>query len=178
THKFGGANIRMGGRAFELMELFRTACNARIMLRNFRMLRQMRRDRSRPLRPGEFRDRVFSRKRDDQQPNFVRLLSGRTYQFNIGMLYPVRLWKIFRNRHLLDSTFRVVRTSPKKGTVILFRSDLMHAGGDNRSERPRHLMSLSIARDVMNPEQWSLSYSPDPTLLNNPYTFGELLQVE
>jgi ectoine hydroxylase-related dioxygenase (phytanoyl-CoA dioxygenase family) len=177
THKFGGANIRMDGRAFEFMELFRAACNARIMLHNFRMLWRMRHDEDCPLGPGEFRDRVFSRKQDDHQPNILRFLAGRTYQFHIRMLSPVRLWKTFKNRRRLDEAFRPVRTAPKKGTVILFRSDLMHAGGDNHSDRPRHLMSLSIARDVINPDQWALSYSPDPTLREHPYTFGDLLRT-
>lgn len=176
THKYGGANIRMDGRAFEFMELYRIACNARILVYNLKALLRMRRHGHPDLAPGEFRDRVFSRRQDDHQPNLLRFVTGKTYQFRLGMLGPRNLWKLFRHRKLLSESFRMVRTSPRKGSVILFRSDVMHAGGDNRSERPRNLLSLSIGRDVINPDQWSLSYSPDPTLRANPQTYGDLLK--
>lgn len=176
THKFGGANIQMGGRAFEFMELYRIACNARILLHNLASLVRMRRRGNPGLEPGEFRDRTFSRRQDDHQPNLLRFLVGKTYQFNLGMLGPGNLWKLFRHRKLLEQTFRMVRTAPRKGSVILFRSDLMHAGGDNLSHRSRKLLSLSIARDRIYPEQWALSYSPDPTLRAHPVSYGDLLK--
>jgi ectoine hydroxylase-related dioxygenase (phytanoyl-CoA dioxygenase family) len=176
THKYGGANIRMDGRAFEFMELYRIACNFRILAYNLKALLRMRRCGHPNLEPGEFRDRVFSRQQDDHQPNLLRFVTGKTYQFRVGMLGPRNLWKLFRYRKLLSESFRMVRTAPRKGSVILFRSDLMHAGGDNRSERPRNLLSLSIGRDVVNPDQWDLSYSPDPTLRANPQTYGDLLK--
>lgn len=175
THKYGGANMRMNGRAFEFMELYRIACNARILVYNLKALLRMRRCGKPSLEPGEFRDRVFSRQRDDHQPNLLRFLTGRTYQFRAGMLGPRNLWKLFRYRKLLSESFRLVRTAPGKGSVILYRSDVMHAGGDNRSERPRKLLSLSIARDVITPAQWALSYSPDLTLRSEPRTYGDLL---
>lgn len=176
THKFGGSNLRMGGRAEEFMELYRIACNARIFLYNLKALLRMRREGNPELEPHEFRDRVFSRSRDDHQPNLLRLLTGRTFQFHFGMLGPGNLWKLFRYRKMLARSFSLVRTSPRKGSVIIYRSDILHAGGDNRSRKARHLLSLSLGRDVIDPEQWDLSYSPDPTLRAAPRSYGDLLE--
>ena len=60
--------------------------------------------------------------------------------------------------------FRLVQTAPRKGTVILYRSDLLHAGPDNRSLHPRRFFGMSIARDVIEHKYWHDGYSPHPTL--------------
>lgn len=60
--------------------------------------------------------------------------------------------------------------------MILYRSDILHAGGDNRSSKPRNLLSLSLGRDSIDPEQWDFSYSPDPTLRAARRSYGDLLE--
>ncbi|MEQ1807663.1 MAG: hypothetical protein ABL900_19965 [Burkholderiaceae bacterium] len=125
----------------------------------------------------EFLDRTFSRKRDDHQPNMLRFLLGKSGVFKISMLDPLTLLRLWRERRMLDCTFRLVQATPKKGTVILYRSDMLHAGPDNRARKPRYFFSLSIARDAMHPKLRSEGYSPHSTLLAEPKTLGDLLDA-
>src|SRR5690606_36151872 len=67
------------------------------------------------------------------------------------------------------------QTAPRKGTVILYLSDLLHAGPDNRSPHPRRLFSMSIGRQIIAPKLWHAGYSPHPTLTTNPMSLGDLL---
>ncbi len=175
THMYGGADSKHGGMAYELMELFRTRCNLRILRHNLKKLWRMRKDEAAPLASGEFLDRVFSSKWDQHQPNLLRFLLGKNLQFSLRMLGPRTLWKLYRHREALDKLFHLVQTAPRKGTIILYRSDLLHAGPDNRSPRPRHFFSMSIARDIIEPKFWFDGYSPHPTLTAHPLCFGDLL---
>jgi ectoine hydroxylase-related dioxygenase (phytanoyl-CoA dioxygenase family) len=175
THMYAGAENRHGGQAYELMELFRIRSNGRIFLHNLKKLMVMRKSTEAPLAPGEFRDRVFSTQWDQHQPNLLRFVLGKNAQFSIRHLGPRKLWKLYRQGKALDQTFRLVQTAPRKGSVILYRSDLMHAGPDNRSPQPRRFFGMSIARDVIETKYWHDGYSPDPTLTANPLTFGDLL---
>ncbi len=175
THMYGGAEYQHGGQAYGLMELFRVRCNYHIFRHNLKKLWGMRTDHATPLAPGEFLDRVFSTKWDQHQPNVLRFVLGKNSQFSLRMLGPRTLWKLVRRRHTLDNMFSLVQTAPRKGTVILYRSDLLHAGPDNRSPHPRRLFGMSIARDIIEPKFWHDGYSPHPTLTAQPMTFGDLL---
>ncbi len=175
THLCGRAGSRHDGDARKMMDLFRIRCNWRILLHNLKKLWGMRSDEAVPLAPGEFLDRVFSRKWDEHQPNLLRFALGKNSQFGLHMLGPSTLWKLIRHRKALDNLFSLVRTAPRKGTVILYLSDLLHAGPDNRSAHPRRLFSMSIARDIIEPRRWHAGYSPHPTLSASPMCLGDLL---
>jgi len=176
THIDEGGERRHGGEAHALMELFRRRCNARILRHNLKKLWAMRRSREAPLAPGEFRERVFSKKWDEHQPNLMRFALGKNSQFSLRMIGPRTLWNLYRQRKALGRLFRLVQSAPRKGTVILYRSDLLHAGPDNRSPHPRRLFSMSIARDVIGPPLGQAGYSPHPSLTANPLSLGDLLE--
>lgn len=177
THLYGGAENRQDGRAHGLVDLFRTAANYRILRHNLAKLWRMRRDGGTPLAPGEFADRVFSTKWDQHQPNLLRFVLGKNAHFNLRMLGPRTLWRLYRNRDALNALFRPVQTAPRKGSVILYRSDLLHAGPDNRSPHPRRFFSMSIARDMVDAKYWHDGYSPHPTLAARPMRLGDLLAL-
>lgn len=63
----------------------------------------------------------------------------------------------------------------KKGTVILYRSDMLHAGPDSQSQNPRLFFGMSIARDIIFPKQWRDGYSPHVSLLSQTISLGDLL---
>lgn len=175
THQYGGAEYAHGGAAYALMELFRRRANARIFRHNLAKLCAMRRSPEAGLAPGEFRDRVFSTKWDQHQPNLLRFLAGKNSQFSLRHLGPKTLWQLWRKGKTLDALFQPVQAAPRKGTVILYRSDLLHAGPDNRTVRPRRFFGMSIARDIIATKYWHDGYSPHPSLIEQPLTFGDLL---
>ena len=175
THMYGGAGNRHGGAAYGLMELFRARSNWRIFKHNLAKLMAMRSSEETPLAPGEWRDRVFSTQWDLHQPNILRFLLGKNAQFSLRDLGPRALWQLYRQGERLDKLFPLVQTAPRKGSVILYRSDLMHAGPDNRSTQPRRFFGMSIARDVIETKYWRDGYSPHPSLIADPITFGDLL---
>jgi len=142
---------------------------------NLKKLWDMRKDEKAPLAPGEFLDRVFSTKWDQHQPNLLRFALGKNSQFGLHMLGPRTLWKLYCHREVLRNLFSLVQLAPRKGTVILYRSDLLHAGPDNRSPHPRQFFGMSIARDIIEPKHWHDGYSPHPTLTAHPMSFGDLL---
>lgn len=175
THKFGGAEKRHGGQAYSLMELWRRQANIRVLMHNLAKLWLMRKSDTAPLAPGELRDRVFSAKWDDHQPNLLRFVLGKNSQFSLAMLGPRTLWQLLRRRKTLAGMFHTVQTAPRKGTVILYRSDLLHAGPDNRSATPRRFFGLSFARDIIDRDEWLDGYSPHPDLRANPLSLGDVL---
>ncbi|TAD73645.1 MAG: hypothetical protein EAY70_12115 [Sphingomonadales bacterium] len=176
THLYGGVGNTHGGTAEELMELFRIQSNYRILWHNLKKLWWMRKNDTAPLAPGEFLDRVFSTKWDQHQPNLLRFVLGKNSQFSLRMLGPRTLWKLYRQREALGQLFQLVQTAPRKGTVILYRSDLLHAGPDNRSPHPRRFFGMSIARDIIETKYWHDGYSPHPTLMAQAVTLGDLLE--
>lgn len=158
-----------------LMDLASIAWNWRILRHNLAKLWAMRGSTEAPLGPGELRDRVFSTKWDEHQPNLLRFLIGKNPLFSLAMLTPPTLWRLWRHRAELRHRFRLVQTAPKKGTVILYQSDMLHAGPDNRSPAPRRLFSMSLARGPVTEKMWHSGYSPHPTLKERPMSFGDLL---
>ena len=177
THMYGGSGNTHGGAAHGLMELFRTRANARIFRHNLAKLRAMRGSRETPLAPGEWRDRVFSTHWDQHQPNILRFVLGKNAQFSLRNLSPRTLWQLWRQGARLDELFSLVQVAPRKGTVILYRSDLLHAGPDNRSAMPRRFFGMSIARDMIERKYWHDGYSPHPSLTAEPLSFGDLLAL-
>jgi ectoine hydroxylase-related dioxygenase (phytanoyl-CoA dioxygenase family) len=177
THGYGGSDYRHGGQANALMDLFRTACNWRILMHNLKKVVRMRTSTAAPLAPGEFRDRVFSTNWDQHQPNLLRFMLGKNSQFSIRNLGPRTVWKLYRQRSALSALFTLVQAAPRKGTVIVYRSDLLHAGPDNRSGQPRRFFGMSIARDVIDSKYWHDGYSPHPTLTEHPLSLGDLLHA-
>ena len=175
THLAGSHDNPHDQDSLAFMELFRTRCNLRILRYNLAKLSAMRSGKAFPLAPGEFRDRVFSSKWDEHQPNLMRFALGKNSQFSIRDLRPDVLWKLYRQREALGGRYRVVKSAPRKGTVILYQSDLLHAGPDNCSPIPRHIFSMSLARDMIETKSWHTGYSPHPTLAACPMSFGDLL---
>jgi hypothetical protein len=159
------------------MDLFRAKCNLRILRYNLAKISQMRKDAACALAPGEFRDRVFSTKWDEHQPNLLRFMLGKNSQLSVRDLGPDRLWKLFRQRDKLRRGFHIVKTAPRKGTVIIYKSDMLHAGPDNRSPTPRRFFSMSFAREMIETKSWHTGYSPHPTLKADPMSIGDLLDV-
>lgn len=151
--------------------------NIHVFRHNFRKLWDMRKGRGAPLAPGEFRDRVFSTKWDEYQPNILRFLMNRNTHLTLSTFGPRTLIDLYRQRAAIRDNFHIVRTAPRKGTVIVFRSDVIHAGPDNRSPRPRRLYGMSISRDIIDPEHLFDGYSPHPSLIAHPMTFGDLLNT-
>lgn len=175
THFFNGGEARHGGKANVLMPLIQDRTNARILRYNLAKLRRM--HRAGELAAGEYKERVFSRRRDNHQPNLLRFLSARNAVFDISAYRPRSLLARWRNREVVDKAFRLVQTAPQAGTVILYRSDMLHAGPDNRTDRPRYFFSMSIARDVMGEKLRNDGYSPHSTLRADPKTLGDLLDM-
>ncbi|WP_156318018.1 hypothetical protein [Porphyrobacter sp. AAP60] len=175
TQLFDGAKHKHGAEATAMMELFRTRCNYTILWHNLKKLWGMRKSAEAPLASGEFFDRVFSTKWDEHQPNLTRFALGKNSQFSLRMLGPGTLWKLYRRRKALDKMFALIQTAPGKGTVILYQSDLLHAGPDNRAPQPRRFFSMSLARGFVEPKLWHDGYSPHPTLKAQPMSFGDLL---
>jgi ectoine hydroxylase-related dioxygenase (phytanoyl-CoA dioxygenase family) len=178
THSYSGAEMRHGGKIGRLMNLFRTRANIRILRYNLAKLWRLYRAGEPKITWREFKDRVFSRLYDNHQPNVLRFLLGKNQVFNAFMLGPRMLIDLARSGASLDGAFRLVQAAPAKGTVILYRSDMLHAGPDNRSAKPRYFLGLSLSRDIMFPKQWRDGYSPHATLLAQPKTLGDLLDMK
>lgn len=177
THTYGGMEMRHDGQAHRLMRLFRTSVNWRILRHNLTKLWRLYKAGEPRITREELRDRSFSRVYDNHQPNLMRFLAGKNPVFNIKMFGPRTLLALMRNRKSIESTYRLVQAAPKKGTVILYRSDMFHAGPDNRATKPREFFSISISRD--HAFQWeTYGYSPHSTLLAAPKTLGDLLEMK
>jgi ectoine hydroxylase-related dioxygenase (phytanoyl-CoA dioxygenase family) len=175
TQVFAGGAKRHDAAEAAGMELLRARWNVRILAHNLKKLWAMRGGRETPLAPGEFRDRVFSTHWDEHQPNLLRFLTAKNPLFSVRTLTPGTIWRLIREGRALDAAFPVVRTAPRKGTVILYQSDMLHAGPDNRTPTPRRLFSMSIAREAIDDKRWHAGYSPHPGLIERPVSFGDLL---
>jgi ectoine hydroxylase-related dioxygenase (phytanoyl-CoA dioxygenase family) len=177
THKYPGVEKRHGGLGLELMNLLMIRANMRLFVHNFRKLWNMRKGIGGALAPGEFRDRVFSTRWDEYQPNILRFLTNRNTHLSLRTFRPGTLRALWRNRQAIRDQFQFVRTTPRKGTVIVFRSDTIHAGPDNCSPVPRQLYGMSISRDIIDPVHMYDGYSPHPELIAEPLTYGDLLAM-
>lgn len=175
TQLDGVAGEEHDNRSLEAMSLFQAACNYRILSYNLRNLIRMHKNEGYTLMPGEFRDRVFSTKWDEHQPNLLRFMIGKNSLFSVRDLTPGSLYKLFRQRNALQRGLHIVKTAPRKGSVIIYKSDLLHAGPDNRSPTPRQFFSMSLARELIANKSWYTGYSPHPTLKAAPISFGDLL---
>jgi len=176
THPFIGSHRGHGGRAELLMRLFQLRCNVRIMRYNLRKIVKLWRSGQPRISTEEFFDRVFSRKSDAHQPNIYYFLTrSPNAVFNVykcGLRTLIRLVQFGKQA---AEAFRLIQASPKRGSIIIYRSDMLHAGPDNRSKNPRYFLSINIARDVIHPAAWRSGYSPHSSLRAKPMTLGELI---
>jgi hypothetical protein len=176
THKYSGWELQHEGNAGVLVTLVQTLSNYHVLRHNLKKLFNMRKLGSSEISKQEFRDRVFSKHYDNHQPNLFNFFLRRNDIFDLFSLLPHKLFKLFKNRKYIDEHYSLVQTAPKKGTVILYRSDMLHAGPDNRSDKPRFFFGMSIARDVIFDEEWRNGYAPHTTLLAEPKSLGDLLK--
>jgi hypothetical protein len=176
THNYSGSEMQHDGKTKFLMRLFQTLTNYRILLYNLTNLWRIRKITKPPITWQEFQERVFSRCYDNHQPNLLRFILGKNAVFSLGLL---DLLKLFINWKTTNGTFRLVQTAPKKGTVVLYRSDILHAGPDNQLLKPRFFFCLNIARDLIFSKQWLDGYSPHSSLLIEPkLLLGDLLDEQ
>jgi len=178
THKYCGGEYRFEGRVHKYMEAFRNFWNYRIMRYNLAELKRMRKEGDAQISGQEYRDRVYSRHiSDNHQPNLYQFMFGENEVFGRSNLNLRSLWRIFRYRKRAEAEFPIVQAAPAKGTVIIYRSDIFHAGPDNQSDNPRYVLSLNLARDVAHPELWQIGYAPHSSLIDRPVSIGDLLNV-
>lgn len=175
THKYSGVDMKHGGKAELLTSLYQTFTNFRILRYNLTNLWHIRKVAEPPIGWQELRERFFSSNFDNHQPNLARFILGKNEIFHLFSLGPHKLLSLFSYRKTINKIFRLVQTSPQKGTVILYRSDMLHAGPDNRSLKPRFFFGMSIARDIIFPKQWRDGYAPHTSLISEPKLLGELL---
>jgi hypothetical protein len=87
---------------------------------------------------------------DNHQSNLSRFLLGDNEVFDRTKFRFRSLLRSFRYRKKVQKLFQLVQVAPAKGTVVIYRSDIFPAGLDNRSDKPRHMYSLSLARIVVH----------------------------
>lgn len=176
THGYSGSGNQYGGKAERLMSTFKMQYNQHIFAYNLRKLKKMRKSGEPPITDEEYWARVFSStETDNHQPNLYRFLTGRNAVFSLFQFGPRALLKMLLYRNSAAKSFRLVQTAPKKGTLVLYRSDILHAGPDNRSRKPRYFFNINIARDIVHPKRWHDGYAPHSTLTENPQKLGNLL---
>ncbi|HEY7654635.1 MAG TPA: hypothetical protein VIG07_17600 [Methylomirabilota bacterium] len=176
THPFIGFHRGYGGKAELFMRLFQLQCNMRIMRYNLRKITRLWRSEQPRISTREFVERVFSKKRDEHQPNIYYFLTRSPNSvFNLSKFGLRTLIRLVQYGKEAARTFRLIQASPKRGAVIIYRSDILHAGPDNRSEHPRYFLNINLARDVIHPEAWHNGYSPHSSLRAKPMTLGELI---
>jgi ectoine hydroxylase-related dioxygenase (phytanoyl-CoA dioxygenase family) len=173
THAYSGSKMAFAGRVDELMQLAQLRFNMRIFVHNLRKIWALHRQGA--LGEGELARRLFSRAHDNHQPNILRFITGKSYTFHVFRLGPRTLWRLWRHRRLLQECFQPIQCAPAKGSVVLYRSDILHAGPDNVAASPRRFFAFSIARDRMDPEVQRQGYTPHPSLVASPKTLGDLL---
>ncbi|MDW3094878.1 MAG: phytanoyl-CoA dioxygenase family protein [Gammaproteobacteria bacterium] len=178
THKYSGSELQHEGDAGLLMTLAQTLSNYHILRHNLKKMFSMRKSGSFKISKQEFRDRVFSTRYDNHQPNLINFFLRRNDIFDLFSLLPHKLLKLYKNRKYIREHFPLVQVSPKKGSIILYRSDMLHAGPDNSSIKPRFFFGMSIARDVIFDEEWRNGYAPHTSLLAEPKSLGDLLKYQ
>jgi hypothetical protein len=143
---------------------------------NLRKITRLWRSEQPRISTREFVERVFSKKRDEHQPNIYYFLTRSPNSvFNLSKFGLRTLIRLVQYGKEAARTFRLIQASPKRGAVIIYRSDILHAGPDNRSEHPRYFLNINLARDVIHPEAWHNGYSPHSSLRAKPMTLGELI---
>ena len=176
THPYIGFHREHGGKGDLFMRLFQLQCNMRIMRYNLRKVINLWKSRKPMISSEEFYDRVFSKKIDEHQPNlYYFLIKSPNPVFNAYKFGPRTLIRLAQFGKEAAAAYRLIQTCPKKGTIIIYRSDILHAGPDNRSNKPRYFLNINIARDFIHPEAWKNGYSPHSSLLSTPMTLGDLI---
>lgn len=175
SHEYPGAEKEFDGKARTLMWVFQTMSNWQIFKRNLAMIFRLRRGSGPILTGKEFWERVCSTKSDRHQPNIVRFLLGRNYLFDIKRFSPAGIWRMLRHSRSAREHFRLVQVAPKAGSVVIFRSDMLHGGPDNGSLKSRYIFSISFSRDLMASKLRQMSYSLHSDFARKSLTLEELL---
>ena len=176
THPYIGSHRGYGGKADLLARLFQLQFNLHVLRYNLRKIMRLWRLGEPKISTQEFRERVFSRTKDAHQPNLLYFLrKGPNAVFNLRSFGLRTLIRLFQFGREAAEAFRLVQASPKKGSCIIYRSDILHAGPDNRSRKPRYFFNINLARDVIHPDAWQNGYSPHSSLRAKPMTLGELI---
>jgi len=176
THPYIGSHRGHGGKADLLARLFQLQFNLRLLRYNLRRVTRLWRFGEPKISTQEFRERVFSRTKDAHQPNLLYFLrKGPNAVFNLRSFGLRTLIRLFQFGREAVQSFCLVQATPEKGTCIIYRSDILHAGPDNRSKKPRYFFNINLARDVIHPEAWQNGYSPHSSLRAKPMTLGELI---
>jgi hypothetical protein len=154
------------------MEIYENLFNLRIFYHNLVKLWRIRK----LLAAGEFRARVISRNLDLHQPNLYSFLSKWGKHINVHIL-PKKFWRLYKLRKECCA-YDCFQVSPKNGTAILYFSEIMHAGPDNNTEKPRHFLNLSVVRPTLLGEVRKNAYTLHPSFISEPKTLGEILDIQ
>jgi ectoine hydroxylase-related dioxygenase (phytanoyl-CoA dioxygenase family) len=168
THFYSGSRRAHSGKNESLSAAYALYVNLHTFFYNVRTILRLRFQGNLSWR--ELWDRLFSlKKKDHHQPTWYKFL---------GLLY-------YGRRHLLSALFQRaklarlftrVQLSPSAGTVVMYRSDILHCGPDNRSDTPRHFISVNISRDVIHEDEWSSGYTAHSTLKKSPQNVADFLK--
>ena len=176
THPFPGSDTDHDGKADRLMNLFQLQCNMQIFRHNLRVLWGLKASGKTAITNRELKERLLSRRSaDGHQPNLYQFLTGRRSAFNVSKFRPGTLARLLMDGRAAADTFRLVQVSPRKGALIVYRSDILHAGPDNSTDLPRCFLNLNLARDVVHPTVCKDGYAAHSTLRANPLTLGQLM---
>ena len=174
THEYSGTELEHDGKSGTLLRVFQTIANWQIFRRNVASIFRMRKEAPR-ISTSEFWSRFFSTRSDRHQPNLARFLLGRNQYLDIRRFSPRDIWNLVRYGRKARSTFGLVQVAPRAGTVIVYRSDILHCGPDNRTGDPRFFFSVAYSRDIATEKILKSSYSLHSELMARSLTLEDLL---
>ena len=173
TDNYSHALDGLGDARKYLVELYRLRGNCAILARNILLLLRLLVTRQ-LVSLREFRHRIFSRCKDDHQPNLYTFMTGKNSVFHLLMLHPKKFVRMIRSRSKFRENFKTVYGALPRGAVILYRSEILHAGRDNRTDRARMYFNVNIGVDSNHEKQWSEGgYTPHRGLLEQPLQVGD-----
>lgn len=86
-------------------------------------------------------------------------------------------WQMRKNKQALQEKYRLVQAAPRKGSIILYLSDMLYAGPNIKSDKPWYFITLNIARDDISHDHWHDGFSSHQFLVDKPKNFGDLLDI-
>jgi ectoine hydroxylase-related dioxygenase (phytanoyl-CoA dioxygenase family) len=175
THRYIGSAVTNYGASETFMTVFQDDVNQRLFRYNLRMLWDLYQAKRAGITRRELRDRVWSRLPDKAQPNIRQFLTCKNSAYDLTNYRPRSLLLSLRYRRFARGAYDLVQVSPRAGSVVVYRSDMLHAGPDNRSTEPRYVMSLTVARDTSPPDSRRFGYTPHSTLIEDPKTLADLI---
>ena len=178
THPYLGSDYEHDGLATLYMHHFQKMVNTRIFAYNFAKLRRIMKTQQPSMSAQEYRRRMYYSPslHDDHQPNLFNFLLGRNSYFDLTNFNPLELIRIFRHKRAARKAYKLIQVCPSRGSVIIYRSDMLHAGPDNCSTRPRYFFNINIAREMVHPVYGEEGYSSHSTLKENPLCLDDLIK--